>query len=284
MTLQIKSSKVDLFVPDEKPIDEALARTTHMAIAAHQDDIEIYGYAPIAECYGKEDKWFTGVTVTDGAGSARSGLYADYTDGMMQAVRIKEQRKAAYVGDYAAQIQLRYSSKQVKDAKEDAVINDLYEVLMAAKPQFVYLHNPADKHDTHIGTMLRAIAAIRKMPKEFRPKKVTGCEVWRNLDWLNDDEKVILPTDKMENMGAALISVYDSQISGGKRYDLAIAGRRLANATYFESHAIDSYAGMNYGVDLTPLIDNPELSVSDLIVGAIDRFRKDVVDRLAKLG
>lgn len=284
MTLTLKSPKADIFVPDEKPVTEAIARTTHLAIAAHQDDIEIYGYSPIADCYGNPDKWFTGVTVTDGAGSARTGLYADYSDEEMQAVRLREQRKAAYVGDYAAQIQLRYSSKQVKDPAENCVIDDLYAILMAAKPENVYLHNPADKHDTHVGTMFRAIAAIRKMPKECRPKKVIGCEVWRNLDWLNDNEKVILPTDKMENMGAALISVYDSQISGGKRYDLAIAGRRLANATYFESHAVDSYAGMNYGIDLTPLVDNPELTIADLTLAAIDRFRKDVADRLAKLG
>lgn len=284
MTLKISSPKVDLFVPDEKPIDEALARTTHMAIAAHQDDIEIYGYAPIAECYGKTDKWFTGVTVTDGAGSARSGLYGDCTDDQMQLIRIQEQRKAAYVGDYAAQIQLRYSSKYIKDPKETAVIEDLYNILMQAKPKFVYLHNPADKHDTHVGVMFRAIAAIRKMPKELRPIKVTGCEVWRNLDWLNDDEKVILKTDAMPNLAAALISVYDSQISGGKRYDLAIAGRRLANATYFASHEVDSCEGMNYGIDLTPLIENDKLAIADLTLAAIDRFRKDVADRLAKLG
>lgn len=284
MPMNIKSPKVDIFVPDEKPIDEAMARTTHMAISAHQDDIEIFGYAPIAECYGREDKWFTGVVVTDGAGSARSGLYADYTDDQMQIVRVKEQRKAAYVGDYAVQIQLRYASKQVKDPNETAVIDDIYELLMAAKPEYLYLHNPADKHDTHVGTMFRTIAALRRMPKEDRPKKVIGCEVWRDLDWLNDNEKVILATDKMENVAAALIGVYDSQISGGKRYDLAIAGRRLAHATYFESHAVDSHTGMNYGIDLTPLIDNPELSIKELTLAAIDRFRKDVEDRLNKLG
>ena len=37
--------------------------------------------------------------------------------------------------------------------------------------------------------------------------------------------------------GAALIGVFDSQIAGGKRHDLAVLGRRRANATYNASHA-----------------------------------------------
>ena len=59
-------------------------------------------YGPIADCFGKKDKWFTGVVVTDGAGSPRSGLYADYTDEDMKAIRIVEQKKAAFVGEYSA--------------------------------------------------------------------------------------------------------------------------------------------------------------------------------------
>ena len=51
--------------------------------------------APIAECFGKQDKWFCEVVVTDGAGSPRNGLYANYTDEQMKAVRIEEQKNAA---------------------------------------------------------------------------------------------------------------------------------------------------------------------------------------------
>jgi len=39
-----------------------------------------------------------------------------------------------------------------------------------------------------------------------------------------------------ENLQFALLGVFESQIAGGKRYDLALMGRRRANATYFESH------------------------------------------------
>jgi len=56
-----------------------------------------------------------GVVATNGAGSPRSGIYGDYTDREMQKVRLAEQRKAAYVGEYACQIQLGFTSSQVKD-------------------------------------------------------------------------------------------------------------------------------------------------------------------------
>jgi LmbE family N-acetylglucosaminyl deacetylase len=278
--MQFHNPNTDFFVPDGIVPDAALARTTHLCIAAHQDDIEIMAYHGIGECFGSAGKWFSGVVATSGAGSPRSGIYGGYTDEEMQKVRLIEQRKAAYVGDYACQIQLGYSSAQVKNARETALVEDLVKILRAAQPEFVYLHNPADKHDTHIGVLLRCIAALRVARDTVRPKKVYGCEVWRNLDWLSDDEKQVLPSSSKPNIAAALVGVFDSQISGGKRYDLATAGRRVANATYFASHGTDQETALSYAMDLTPLVDNPNLSIGEYVLGHIDRFRGDVERRL----
>ena len=112
--MQFHKSTTDFFVPDGMAPDAALARTTHLCISAHQDDIEIMAYHGVAECFGSKDKWFTGVVVTNGAGSPRAGIYGDYTDQEMQQVRVLEQRKAAYVGEYACQIQLGFTSSEVK--------------------------------------------------------------------------------------------------------------------------------------------------------------------------
>lgn len=274
---------VDVFVPDNLPAAEALARTTHLTISAHQDDIEIMSYHGIAECFGRTDRWFTGVVATNGAGSPRSGIYADLTDEAMQSVRIHEQRKAAFVGEYACQIQLDYTSAQVKEPA-GAVVADLCEILRAAKPQVVYLHNLADKHDTHIGVSLRAIAALRAVRAETKPAKVYGCEVWRDLDWLQDDDKQLLPASARPNIAASLVGVFDSQVSGGKRYDLATAGRRLAHATYFASHGTDEESAINFAMDLTPLVADPTLSITDYVLGAVDRFRADVEKRIRAVG
>lgn len=278
--MRFHNPAADLFVPDGSAPEAALARTTHLCIAAHQDDIEIMAYHGIAECFGRKDRGFTGVVVTNGAGSPRSGIYGQYSDEEMQKVRLIEQRKAAYVGEYACQIQLGFSSSQVKNPRETAVVEDLAAILRAARPEVVYLHNLADKHDTHIGVSMRAVAALRAVRGETRPAKVYGCEVWRDLDWLSDDEKQALPVSARPNVAAALVGVFDSQVTGGKRYDLATAGRRLAHATYHTSHGTDVETALSFAMDLTPLVDDPSLSVSDYVLGFIDRFRSDVARRI----
>ena len=282
--MKFHSPTAEIYIPDGAAEPEALARTTHLAVSAHPDDLEIMAAGPILQCYRQSKKWFTGVVATDGRGSPRNGLYKKYTDEAMHAVRMQEQKKAATMGEYSAQVLLDYPSRVVKDKAESGPVEDLLALLAAAKPKFVYTHNPADKHDTHVSVALRVIAAIRRMPKSDRPQHLCGCEVWRDLDWLNDSDKVVFDLSAHENLQAALLGVFDSQIAGGKRYDLASLGRRRANATYFESHGVDVSTGMSYGMDLTPLIQNDEIDPSDFVLTHIRNFSMDVKDRLARLG
>jgi len=281
--MKLYKNEADIFIPDNSEETVALKRTTHLSITAHQDDTEIAAVHGIVNCFGSKDKWFTGVTMSNGSGSPRAGVYATYSDEEMVEIRHDEQRKAAVIGDYAAHLQLRYSSSELKDGSDNNSVNDIVKILKATSPEVVYLHNPADKHDTHVAVTLRSIAALRQLSPEELPEKVYGCEVWRNLDWVNDDEKVILPVSGDDNMATALISVFDSQVAGGKRYDLASAGRRLANATYFASHDTDDFDGMNFAVDLTPLIKDHSLSVAQFIIDTIERFKNDVQSKIEKM-
>jgi LmbE family N-acetylglucosaminyl deacetylase len=271
-------------VPDGLAAEQALARTTLMAVSAHQDDLEIMAAQPIIECYQQPSKWFAAVVLTDGRGSPRDGIYKDYSDDAMYAVRIKEQKKAAYVGEYAAIALLDYPSKAIKDGANKQAVQDLVRLLSIARPEAIFTHNLADKHDTHVGTTLKVIEAIRTLPADQRPKHLYGCEVWRDLDWMIDDDKVALDVSSHENLQAALLGVYDSQIAGGKRYDLATMGRRKAHATYYASHGIDTTTGLNFAMDLTPLIENAEMTVRDYVQSYIDRFAQEVRERLQKLG
>jgi LmbE family N-acetylglucosaminyl deacetylase len=278
--MQFHHSTADLFVPDGLEPTAALARTTHLCIAAHQDDIEIMAYHGVAECFGLKDKWFTGVVVTNGAGSPRSGIYGEYSDQEMQKVRLLEQRKAAYVGEYACQIQLAFGSSEVKDPKSATVVSDIEQIVRATRPEVVYLHNLADKHDTHVAVAMRSIRALRAVRDEAMPTRVYGCEVWRDLDWLADDDKQILPVSARANIAASLVGVFDSQVTGGKRYDLATAGRRLAHATYYASHGTDQESALSFAMDLTPLVADPTLDIAEYVLGYVDRFREDVVKRM----
>ena len=282
--MQLHLDTAEIFVPDGLPVEQALRRTTHMAISAHQDDIEIMAAAPILQCFQQEDQWFTGVVVTDGRGSPRDDLYKSYSDEDMRKVRFKEQKKAAIVGEYAAQVILDYPSKAVKDGANRQPVEDITMLLKAAHPQYVYTHNLADKHDTHVGVALKVITAIRSLSENERPRKLYGCEVWRDLDWMVDSDKVPFDLTAHENLQAALLGVYDSQICGGKRYDLATMGRRRANATYFESHGVDVTLGLSYAMDLTPLILDPNKEITLFVQEHIARFAQDVADRLRRLG
>lgn len=278
--MKFKKANAELFIPDGKPADDALKRTTCMAISAHHDDIEIMAYHGIEQCFGRNDEWFCGVVVTNGAGSPRDGIYEKYTDEEMQKVRKLEQKKAAYVGEYGAMALLGYTSSETKDCKNNDVLEEIKELIKEARPKVVYTHNLADKHDTHVAVAIRVISAIRSLPVELRPQKVYGCEVWRSLDWVNDDEKILFDVSAHTNIAAAVLGVHDSQICGGKRYDLAADGRRLANATYSESHGTDSSTALSYAMDLTPLIMDDSLDISQYIQSYIERFRNDVVNRI----
>jgi LmbE family N-acetylglucosaminyl deacetylase len=281
--MQFKRDTAAIFVPDGLSTERALARTTHLAIAAHQDDVEIMAFDGILRCFQRDDRWFCAVIVTDGSGSPRDDLYRDYTDQDMQLVRREEQKKAAVVGEYGALVLLDHPSATVKDGADGASVSDLVRVLQAARPQVVYTHNLADKHDTHVAVALRAVEAIRRLPAGERPERLYGCEIWRDLDWLPDTDKVVFDVSAHENLQAALLGVFDSQICGGKRYDLATLGRRRANATYYASHAVDVTTGMSFAMDLTPLIRGPDLAVESYVQGFITCFARDVTERLERL-
>ncbi|MFP4673918.1 MAG: PIG-L deacetylase family protein [Opitutales bacterium] len=267
----------DLYVPDERPLEEALPRTTRMGIGAHQDDLEFMALHGILECFHKTDQWFGGITCTDGAGSSRSGPYAEFSDEQMKAVRLEEQKAAAQIGQYGFMAQLGHSSAHAKEpAKRNALSSDIRILLEHTLPEVVYTHNPFDKHRTHVGVLLAVLEAVHALPESDRPRQIFGCEVWRGLDWLPDSLKVIHNVSAHPNLAASLNGVFDSQITGGKRYDLAVEGRRLANATFFESHAVDDANRVAYAIDLSAL-RTPEVSLEDFMRNLLDTFDDEVL-------
>jgi LmbE family N-acetylglucosaminyl deacetylase len=278
--MRFQNSTAELFIPDGVAEADALPRITHLGIGAHQDDLEFMAFHGILAGYQNDAEWFAGTTCTNGAGSARTGVYAKFSDEQMRAIRCREQNLAAQIGQYGAMIQLDYPSSTVKDPRCTALREDLTGVLRATQPRVVYTHNLADKHDTHIGVGVATIQAIRALPAEERPGKLYGCEVWRDLDWMPDGEKVVQDVSFHENLAAALNGVFDSQIAGGKRYDQGVLGRRRANATFFESHAVDRAESISFAMDLTPLIRDEPLDIAGYVEGFIGRFRDEVITKL----
>ncbi len=280
--MKFLKSDASVFIPDGLAAADAFRRITHLGIGAHQDDLEIMAFHGIEKCFNSRDLWFGAVTCTNGGGSPRAGEYASFTDEAMAALRRREQEKAAILGNYGALVQLNYASAEIKDVTTGRLKSDLIQVLKAARPEVLYTHNPADKHDTHLATVFTVLAALRELAPGERPRIVYGCEVWRGLDWMDDGDKVPLDVGKRETLSMALVGVYDSQVEGGKRYDLATLGRRRANASYFQSHATDEADELWFAMDLTPLVRDDGIDVAGFVLAHVDKFRTSVEEKIKK--
>ena len=257
--LKLSRPAAEVFIPDGASWEAACARVTHLVVAAHADDVEIMAWHAVLHAPG-----LAAVIVTDGRGSD---------------TRLLEQKRAASLGNYAAVIWLDHASADVKHAAYPALASDLSAILSAIRPRLVYTHNPADKHDTHVAVALHTVQALRANPSSV--ERVLGCEVWRALDWLQAEDKVTLDVSAVEDRLIPLIRAFDSQIAG-KRYHLATAGRKRANATFLDSHSVDRATAMEYAMDLTPLVKDPTLDITRWTLQLVERFARDVEARLAR--
>ena len=251
-----------------------------LCICAHQDDCEIMAIDGILKGYYSKKYSFALVETTDGGGSARTGKFKDYTDEEMKSVRIKEQEAASEIGRYHSLYMLNYSSSEVKQAKNPQIVDEFVEIIKELKPEVIYTHSILDKHPTHLGVVLKVVEAIRKLPKELQPKHLYGCEVWRGLDWIDDNRKIGFDVSRNEKLQKKLLDVFESQIAGGKAYTKASIGRRYQNATYYQSHSVDSYKMISYAIDLKPLMKNPQLSVKEYALSFVEDLRNDIETKL----
>ncbi len=280
--MKFSQPNAEVYIPDGAPAAAGLARVKSVIIGAHQDDVEFMGFPLIRDAYGAGDPSLGAIITTNGAGSPRAGVYADCTDEEMQEIRRGEQRLAGDLGRYAAVVQLQYPSSALRDASNLVPTDELQQVLAAMKPEVVMTHNLADKHDTHIATTLRVVAALRALPPAERPRQLLGGEIWRGLDWVPDNEKVRLDSGGHDSLAAALMGCFDSQIAGGKRYDLATFGRRRANATYGDAYAVDDFEQVAIAMDMTPLLKDDQLDPEAFLMGFVERFAEELRGSMAR--
>lgn len=226
----------------------------YMGIGAHCDDLEIMAFDGIQKSQ-KDGNSFHGVVMADDN----------------NAIRKIEQVEAAQVGKYSVSF-LGLSSREVKMGHgRDSLVTALIDI----KPDVVYIHNPFDKHPTHIEAMKSSISAIANFSNSVqRYPKVYGCEVWRGLDWIPDNRKVVFEVENIE-LQDKLLSCFKSQ-NELKRYDLAVSARCRANATFFESHEADTMKAAIYAVDMAPVI-SMNMSIYEFIDSILTEFKCDIV-------
>jgi LmbE family N-acetylglucosaminyl deacetylase len=273
---------ISFYPQNASELEKNLEKVTHLGIGAHQDDLEIMSFHGINECYARDDRWFGGIICTNGSGTFDKDRGDEGSDSNRIKLREKEQECAARIGHYGFVAQMGYSSEELKRNETESFINDLFQLLSMINPRVIYTHNPADKHITHVAVLVNVIKVIRELPEENQPGIIYGCEAWRDLDWLSDLDKVILDVTDRNNLALPLLEVFNSQIKGGKRYDLATIGRRLSNATFFNPHEKDRNEQIWYAMDLTPLIRDYKIDIIDYVSEYIEGFKQEIFNNLKR--
>lgn len=281
--MKLSQPGADLFLPKGGDLQQTLASTTHLGIGAHADDLEILALPGITACLNHPAQRFSGVVVTNGAGAPRSGPYAQTPDAELIRLRQEEQRQAAKLGQYASVIQLGFPSAEIRQGSKPNLVADLIQILQATQPRVVYLHNPADRHETHLAVLCASMAALLQLPSSSRPKEIYGCEVWGDLDWVPSSKIVRLPCTAPDDFGPSLLRCFRSQVEGGKRYDLAAVGRRRAQATFADAYSPDQATEVVLALDLHPLLESGAPSLQEFVSGLIHEFRQLTMDRIHRM-
>ena len=73
-------------------------------------------------------------------------------------------------------------------------------------------------------------------------------------------------------------------MDGGKRYDLAAAGRRKAQATFADAYSPDQAQEVVLALNLLPLLEHGAPSLQDFVSGLINEFRQQTTERIQKIG
>ena len=215
--MELHHPTAEIYVPDGKPVGGGVAAHHASRHRRAPGRSGIHGVPRhLASATRSKTKWFGGVTCTNGSGSARTGKYETFSDEQMMAVRRREQNRAAKIGKYGVMIQLDFPSSAVKSPTDTALAEDLKQILAATRPEIVYTHNLADKHDTHVGVVVAAIQAMRELPRAQRPKpghRLRGVAQPRLAGAM--PTKVVMDVSGHDQLAARLNGVFASQIAGG---------------------------------------------------------------------
>jgi LmbE family N-acetylglucosaminyl deacetylase len=254
-----------------------------LVIGAHPDDVELLGLADIGACREDSRRWFTGVTVADGAGAA-GPVDTDASDPVgVAARRRQEQRNAARIGRYGLQLQLGRPSAEVLDpGTRLGVVDRLAELFAVTRPARVLTHSLLDRHPTHVAVALAVIDACHRSKSDERPRELLGVEVWRGHDWVPDTAKVRLDASGQSELGSRLLAAHASQVAVRPYADAAVA-RRRANATFDDPHRLDAVDEVILAIDLTALVADEASDPVAHVDGIIDGLRDEVVGLVRSL-
>ncbi len=264
------------FIPDNVSPEVAKARTRYLAIVAHPDDLEFMCFDGIGR--GFSDKSFAGIVLSGGGGSARSGRFANVSNQEMIQIRQKEQMEAAKTGNYSFVDFWNLESAELKNPVEQKkLLQKMQDLLVSLNLERLYIHNPFDRHVTHVASSLLVLNALRLLPQAKRPKLCLGGELWRSLDWILPKYRIIEDVSSRFELQKTLLEMFPSQTESGKSYVEAMLGRRRSNAVLIESHSVDKAVYVETFLNLESFL-NSKLDLEKIM----DAFLLEHSDNLKK--
>jgi LmbE family N-acetylglucosaminyl deacetylase len=259
--------------------NEARARTRILAIGAHPDDLEFMCLEPIARSLSHGS--FGGLIVSSGSGSIRSPQHAQLSSADYSELRWSEQKEAARIGNYSFVDSLNLDSGPLRSPEGfEELVGKLKNYLLGFELDEIYLHQPFDRHPTHVRSCFAALEALRRLPQPKRPAHVFGCEVWRNIDWIPASKKTLRPLGQKElELQVRLAQVFESQADpmSAKNYVQALVGRKTANAVFQEGLTRDAGIAQEVYFDLNNWVKS-ELSWKELGDSLIEDFLNDACE------
>jgi hypothetical protein len=196
------------------------------------------------------------------------------TDDAMRTIRQREQEKAAVVGEYAAVVMLDRTSADVQGPGHVALVQELTDLLRAARPEVVYTHSPRTGIRRTYRWSSPPWPPAARCPPASAPRESSAARCGATSSGSPQRTRSRSDVSGRDSMGAALMGVFESQIVGGKRYDLAVPARRLAHADVHTTRTPSMRAGgplPRHGPD--PARAGAGRSVAAYVQECIDRFR-----------
>ncbi len=261
-----QTSRVQLHLQPE------IQRIDTLVIAPHPDD-EVIGMGGRIAGEVANNQSVLVVLLTDGAGSPR---LVPTLDKEMAAIRHAEFELGLKTLGVSNWIELNYRSIELKSEKKgehaycalDAQL-DLAAIFVKFAPRNVYVPCPFEGHPTHRIVTRLALDGLRA--SHLNPQ-LLGYEVWTALTFLAITEYIqsydISPFKRLKELAIACHASQDAV----RHYSQGMLGRNCGNATFWDAYNTGSLAYFELFMNMQPLIENPELSITQYCADILDHL------------
>lgn len=234
-----------------------------LVIAPHPDD-DVLGAGGTMSRASAQGKAVFSVYMTDGGGSPRKNT--DLADTGMAALREKEALAALRAVGARGGFFLRRRSRELEGERGIEAAQELKEILLSLAPLEVLAPAPYERHRTHqlcTRLTLEALRASGLKPSCF------GYSLW-GCFW-GGKKRVVRDITPVIRKKVEAVMAHSSQIAY-KNYQQGILGRNNFEAVYWESHEMQKSDFVEVFLDMTELLENPQLTLADFIRRDMEEF------------